>query len=410
MRKWNKWNEKQLRRRLAVMAMAGVLTIVYTGCGGSGSASDSVMAVANSSQSAGGYYDYGEYEAFEEGIYMTEANNTGSYKDTGAAEQQTRTSDRKLIKTVNMTVETKEFDSLLATVERRVEELGGYIESLDTYNGSAYSSYRRSRNANLTLRVPKDKLEEFLSEVAEVGNVVSRSESVEDVTLTYVDLESHKKTLLTEQDRLLELLEQAESIEDIITIESRLSNVQYQIESMESQLRTFDNKVDYSTVYLYIDEVEELTPVEVVEETVWERITGGFMQSLSNVGRGLREFCIWFVVHIPYFILWAVIIAVIILAGRPVYKYFKARNEKKRAARRAARPAYMPTGAWQGMPPVPGAGPGQGMPPAPGAGPGQGMSPAPGAGPEPGMSPASGTDPTEAVSKDVEPADKESWK
>mgnify|MGYP002226154573 CR=1 FL=1 len=85
------------------------------------------------------------------------------------------------------------------------------------------------------------------------------------MTLTYVDLQSHRDALQTEQERLLQLLEQAESIEDIITIEQRLSDVRYQLESMESQLRSYDNQVDYSTVYLYIDEVEVYTPVE--EET-----------------------------------------------------------------------------------------------------------------------------------------------
>ena len=95
-------------------------------------------------------------------------------------------------------------------------------------------------------------------------------------------------------------------MEDIITIESRLSEVRYQIESMESQLRTFDNQVDYSTVNLSIEEVEIFTPVE--EETPWERISEGFAESLDNIGNGFVEFGIWFVIHIPYLVIWAVFI------------------------------------------------------------------------------------------------------
>ena len=108
----------------------------------------------------------------------------------------------------------------------------------------------------MTVRIPAQQLDAFLSSVSEVSNVISRNDSVSDVTLQYVDMESHKKALTAEQDRLLELLEQAESVEDIITIESRLSDVRYQIESMESQLRTLQNQVSYSTVYLDIQEVE----------------------------------------------------------------------------------------------------------------------------------------------------------
>ena len=231
-----------------------------------------------------------------------------------------------------MDVETREYDKLLSAVENKVAELGGYIESLDAYNGSTYYSYRSTRNANLTIRIPKDRLEEFQNTVSELGNVTSRSENVQDVTLTYVDLQSHRDALRTEQERLLQLLEQAESVEDIITIEQRLSDVRYQLESMESQLRSYDNRVDYSTVYLYIDEVEVYTPVE--EETVWERISTGFVDSLKNIGEGLKEAAIWFVIHIPYLVIWAIVIAVIVLILKKIKKRTKrirAEEQKRKA-------------------------------------------------------------------------------
>jgi hypothetical protein len=74
-----------------------------------------------------------------------------------------------------------------------------------------------------------------------------------------VDLESHKKALQEEEKRLLSFMEDAESIEDLITIEDRLTNVRYQLESMESQLRTYDNQVNYSSVHMNIEEVETIT-------------------------------------------------------------------------------------------------------------------------------------------------------
>ena len=266
----------------------------------------------------------------DDGFGMTEGYDSAeNTQDTGNTVPEeaadTAVADRKLIKTVNMDVETREYDKLLSAVENKVTELGGYIESLDAYNGSTYYSYRSTRNANLTIRIPKDRLEEFQNTVSELGNVTSRSENVQDVTLTYVDLQSHRDALRTEQERLLQLLEQAESVEDIITIEQRLSDVRYQLESMESQLRSYDNRVDYSTVYLYIDEVEVYTPVE--EETVWERISTGFVDSLKNIGEGLKEAAIWFVIHIPYLVIWAIVIAIIIL----ILKKIKKRTKRIRA-------------------------------------------------------------------------------
>ena len=127
-------------------------------------------------------------------------------------------------------------------------------------------------------------------------------------------------------------------MEDIITIEQRLSDVRYQLESMESQLRSYDNRVDYSTVYLYIDEVEVYTPVE--EETVWERISTGFVDSLKNIGEGLKEAAIWFVIHIPYLVIWAIVIAIIILILKKIKKRTKrirAEEQKRKAEEEANR-------------------------------------------------------------------------
>lgn len=236
-----------------------------------------------------------------------------------------------------MEVETEEFDTLLSKVEKKVNALGGYIESSYTYNGSSYYG-SRSRDASMTIRIPAEKLDDFLSEVAESSNVISRNDSITDVTLQYVDLESHKKVLLAEQDRLLELMEQVETIEDIIALESRLSEVRYQLESMESQLRTYDNQIDYSTVYLNIDEVERYTPTE--EVTTGERIRDGFVDSLKGVGRGISNFAIWFVVNLPYLAVWAVIIICIILVVRLVIRKLEKSNVKK-AAKRVTNPYYM---------------------------------------------------------------------
>ena len=262
---------------------------------------------------------------------MSDSLQVDSSAATGRSESGTEVQDplegRKLIKTVDMNVETKEFDVMLETLETRVSQLGGYIENLDTNNGSMYSSYRSNRYASMTIRVPQKQLNTFMDEVGTISNVVYRSESVSDVTLSYVDLESHKEALQTEYDRLLELVAEAQELEDILTIEERLTNVRYQLESMESQLRTYDNKINYSTIYLSINEVKELTPVE--EETTGQRITNGFMESLQSIADGFVEFAIWFVVNIPYFILWIVIIVVIILVIKGLKKILKSGKKKK---------------------------------------------------------------------------------
>lgn len=276
--------------------------------------------------------EYVEMDAvMEEAVKYDDAGmNSGStaIKTQGeSVKESAATTDRKLIKTVDMNVETQEFDELVACVEQQVKALGGYIENMDLYNGRSYYSYKNSsRNANIIIRIPQEKLDTFLGEISGISNVNSRSESVKDITLTYVDLDSHKKALVAEQDRLLQLMERAETIDELITIESRLSDLRYQIQSMESQLRTYDNKVDYSTINLYINEVEVFTPVE--EESTWERISSGFVDNIKSIKDGFVEFFIWFTVSVPYLLIWAVIIVVAVIIVRRIIK----KNRKKREA------------------------------------------------------------------------------
>ena len=308
--------------------LVGMMTamVVLAGCGSSSDMSTSNSMSTGSSSNKGNVQE----SMMDNGLMMERVENGQAASGSGAADKsqaQESLTDRKLIITVNMSVETKEFDVLLSNLESKVVQLGGYIENLESYNGSAYSSYKSSRNANLTIRIPQNQLDVFLDEVGSISNVLRRSENVQDITLTYVDLESHKRVLETERDRLIELLKQAQELEDILTIESRLTEVRYQLESMEAQLRTYDNRVNYSTVHLNINEVLELTPV--VEETTWQRISGGFVDSLEEVGHGLVEFVIWFIVSIPYFVIWGVVITVIVFIIKGLKKIFKSGKKKK---------------------------------------------------------------------------------
>lgn len=331
---------KKVQKNVSGKMLLGILVlsmlVSLTGCGAASydKAAMDTMYVTESTTagSVNGFqsntkYEYAETEEVADEAYASETGKT----DVAAA-------NRKLIKTVDMYVETQQYDNLLASIDAQVKELGGYIENMNTYNGSAYNNRKPIRNADMTIRIPKDNLDTFLNTVSDIANVVRRTDDVEDVTLAYVDLQSHRDALRTEQTRLMELLEMAETVEDIITIQDRLSNVRYQLESMESQLRTYDNQVDYSTVYLSIEEVEILTPV--AEETVWQRISGGFVESLDNVGEGFVEFGIWFVVNLPYLVVWAVLIVVFVVilrwavrrAGKPSGKRGKAAKQKKDAA------------------------------------------------------------------------------
>ena len=287
-----------------------LLICLLTGCGAS-AATDSAYSGGESYHQKADY----EYSVEVEGDMalgdMVESPSMGNSSSTSAGSSLQAVSSRKLITTVNMETETEHYDDLMTWLTARIHEYGGYVEFSESYGNQ---SSRRS--ATITIRMPATSLDTFLAGLSEESNVTYQSRSVKDVTLNYVDVQSHKEALLVEQERLMALLEKAESLEDLLTIEERLTYVRYELESYESQLRTYDNQIDYSTVHLTIREVKVLTAPE--PESFWERVTAGFKDNLEDVTNGFTEFAIGLLSSIPTLIVWAVILAIVILILRKV--------------------------------------------------------------------------------------------
>ena len=262
-------------------------------------------------------------EAMEYAMAETAAMAPGAI--TGASDTVTQevSTDQKLIKRVNMDAETEDLEALLPQLLAEISALGGYVESQEIFNGSSYASYRH-RNARLTIRVPAENLNGLVQQVKGASNVVSYNESVEDVTLAYVDMETRILVLETERDRLLELMEQAETMSDLLEIEARLTDVRSALESINSQLKVLQNQVSYATIELYINQVKAYTEVE--EQTVWQRIGSGFKKNLQNIGKDLVDFFVWALTYSPQLILWAGIFAVVIIVIR---RSFRKRKVKK---------------------------------------------------------------------------------
>lgn len=307
----------KMRKTLALVLTALLIAGLFSGCGGSSAAYDSMAnGFAEAPAMNAVVEEKGELEMADEALYTSSSSSTSS---------QQNLSDQKLIKRVYIDAETEKLDDLLAELNDRINELGGYIESQEQYNGSSYSSHR-SRRADLVIRIPAEKLNGFVEQVKGVSNVIRYNESTENVTLTYVATESRMEALEVEQQRLLELLEQAENMSDLLEIEARLTDVRYELERVTSQLRVLSNQVSFATVELSIDQVEVYTEVE--PQTVWQRIGSGFKENLKNIGTDLTDFFVWFVTYSPQLIFWAVVIAAAIVIW------------KKRAPKRREKNAF----------------------------------------------------------------------
>ena len=303
-----------MKKYLSLLLSLALLAALLTGCGSAGKSAVS--------------YDSGmvEYAVSDEAA-MAPAEGAAiknSAADTGSTQLP---QNRKWIVTVNLTAETDDLDALRSALDEKIAALNGYVEDQSVYNGSIYDSGRRYRSANLTVRIPVDSIDAFLQDVGGLANITRQNKSLEDVTLNYVATESRLKALETEDARLLELLSQAENMTDLLEIEARLSEVRSELENYASQKRLYDNQIDYATIYIAIEEVQEYTPTE--EPSLWERIRDGFMDNLEGVGEGLLDVLVWFIVSIPTLVVLAVVVLILVLIVRRIRRRRKAKKAAK---------------------------------------------------------------------------------
>jgi hypothetical protein len=116
-------------------------------------------------------------------------------------------------------------------------------------------------------------------------------------------------------------------MEDLLTIEARLTDVRWELENYASQLRVLDNQVDYSTIHLNLWEVDE--PTVIVERTVWQKIGDGFSENTEDVLDGFVNFFIWVITVIPYLLPLTLIGGVFVLAFKLGKKLRLKRKAKK---------------------------------------------------------------------------------
>ncbi len=216
----------------------------------------------------------------------------------------------KIIRTADVSAESKNFDEAIKEIEDSVSALGGYIESsqIQGRNYHAKSSYS-NRSATFSLRIPAEKLDEFLSEAGELLNVTSSSTSAEDISGEYYDIEARLSVLETERQVLEDMLAKASSLDNMIKIEDRLYDVIYEIESYKTMLKIYDSKVAYSTVTLRLYEVADLT---VVDEgnSFGSRLKKAVKESWQNFTEFCKDAVIWFVYALPAILIFAVIFVI----------------------------------------------------------------------------------------------------
>ncbi len=248
-----------------------VLTLL-AGCGGSAGSSAAGGGASNGSaaNADGGAADPGE------GWNQSSADMAESQP---ASTITPALRNAKIILTGNMDLQSQNFDDTDAFLRQLTAGLGGYLEATSVSGDIGY------RYADYTVRVPQASYDTFFAQVGQKCHVLGSSSQTQNITEEYVDLEARLTSLQTKHGRLIALLEKADSMETIVTLESELADTEYEIERLTGSLRKYDNLVGFSTVYLTLNEVRTLDPVADGNSFLSE-----LGQAFQNGGRGLVSF------------------------------------------------------------------------------------------------------------------------
>lgn len=327
---------------IAVLAFSGCSDATSTSTADSASgysavgASSFARTTSNSSDSGTSDYSYTDDVSDKSVDDYSESSNGTSDINSKASDKSVEVNDneskssRKLIRTKSVTVETKNLDKSLEKVNTAIDTFGAYVEYSTLDSPSYVSEYNDRRTYTMTIRVPEDKLDAFMNQLDSTGTVTNATESTEDVTLQYTDIEAHKKALKTEYDRVMELLEKAETMDQILALESKLSDLRYQLDSYESQLKVMDNQITYSTVSLTLREVEY---EKDADKSYGTRIVNAFKDGIHDVKSGLADFSVWFVLVLPSLVVLGIVIAILVAIGKAIWKKTAVVRAKRRAER-----------------------------------------------------------------------------
>lgn len=350
-----------MKKFFAVMLAVISLTMLLTSCAsnapmsrGDGAAYDPMPSSSPGSASnpeapaSGGSVTSGSTSSTGGGA----GNNTGSSggiipitppeTDGGLAD--------KIIYTVTAEIETLTFDTTIQDIYDLLAFNKAFVEN--AYVGgrnieqSKYPS-QLLRKATFTLRVPKDRLNSVTASLDGLGNVTSLRSGAENITANFYDTQSRLNSYKTQEERLLEMLGKAETIEDMLDIEDRLAGIRYQIESLTTSLRNWQNQVDYSTLNIYVSEVIEYTepepepePEPEVELTYWQQIWVGLAASAVSVAHFFMGLFKWIVVNLPVLAILAAIAILVTVLVKRIIKRSATANQKATDLRMSQNDAY----------------------------------------------------------------------
>lgn len=279
-----------MKQRLHVLALLVVVLVALAGCGAR-SSDTSNSAKQEGYAGAPAPASPPMYDAVAE-----ESRAAGDASFTSA--------EQKLIRNADISLDVENIDGALEEVRRIVKAVGGFAAESSISGGTG-----DNRRAWLTLRVPAAKLDVVLEDIEGLGKRTNLHTGDQDVTLHYVDLEARIRNAQRQEERLLDILGKADTVEDILRVEQELARVRGQLESMTAEFRYLSDRVDYGTISVSLRETPKASPTISSSglKGVWQRGVTGLVNSVNGMLIGLGNLLVLILTALPYLLLLAAV-------------------------------------------------------------------------------------------------------
>lgn len=302
-------------KKFALVCACLMLTSTLVACEGSASGSAAFAPMSPASGMAAPDLWTGP-EVYDAGLVAeSQKNNSIGFVDSPVYQDP----DAKVIRSAELTIQTTDFEQSVSALAALTEEQGGYYETAQV-EGGGINHQQASRTAYYVVRVPKEHFTAFRDALGEVGHLYSITEDTKDVGETYYDTEARLTTLTTKRDRLLALLEKAEVMEDIISLESALADVQYEIDSHTTTLRKYDSLIDFSAFRIHLDEVVKISQGVDAKESFGVRLGASFQKGLEEFGVGVEDSILWLARNFIGVAVFAMVAIAAVFGGRRVWR------------------------------------------------------------------------------------------
>lgn len=289
------------KRIISILLISAVL--ILGGCssgknsGSSGSAADYKLAASEGKGNSG-----------------TEVKASDSAQ---SAAERTDEGERKVILNANANIQVKELKSSYSSVVERAKAIGGYVSNSTVNETSSL----------VTVRIPSQRMDEFLKFLATVGEIKDTSTSASDITEQYTDSASRLKSYKSEEEQLLQIMKKAQTVEDILKVQSQLTQIRGEIEALQGKINMWDKLVELSTVEVRMTKAPEISGKNVRLSFIgWSEVTrgmsNGFKRTLNSVVRFFGGLLVFLVSAVP-------VVPFILLAAWLIIRYWK---KKKRIA------------------------------------------------------------------------------